>query len=226
MTKEEHAKVLDALEAITKHFGISRLHESTLADTTVRGQAHEAIAIMRKEPEPQPCPNGEPCKHAGWCTEVYCQGIPVFRNQYKPEGWQPIETAPKDGTAIMLGARWGAWIGKYLPIYQSGYKPENPWSSLMLNHDHLSEKRYSPTHWMPLPTPPGKEPEPISDARNFPHNTCPASRHAEIIGKALVNGKPYPMLTEEPEHCGESILSVVQSLYAARTKLALLEKAQ
>ena len=71
-----------------------------------------------------------------------------------------------------------------------------------------------------------KEPEPISDARNFPHNTCPASRHAEIIGKALVNGKPYPMLTEEPEHCGESILSVVQSLYAARTKLALLEKAE
>ena len=51
MTKEEHAKVLDALEAITKHFSISRLHESTLADTTVRGQAHEAIAIMRKEPE-------------------------------------------------------------------------------------------------------------------------------------------------------------------------------
>ena len=50
MTKEEHAKVLAALEAITKHFSISRLHESTLADTTVRGQAHEAIAIMRKEP--------------------------------------------------------------------------------------------------------------------------------------------------------------------------------
>jgi hypothetical protein len=90
MTKEEHAKVLAALEAITKHFSISRLHESTLADTTVRGQAHEAIAIMRKEPEPQPCPNGEPCKHAGWCTEVYCQGIPVFRNQYKPE---PISDA-------------------------------------------------------------------------------------------------------------------------------------
>lgn len=70
-----------------------------------------------------------------------------------------------------------------------------------------------------------KEPEPIGDARNFPHNTCPASRHAEMIGKALVKGRPYPMLTEEPEHCGESILSVVQSLYAARTKLALLEKA-
>ena len=118
MTKEEHAKVLAALEAITKHFSISRLHESTLADTTVRGQAHEAIAIVRKEPEP------------------------------------------------------------------------------------------------------------IGDARNFPHNTCPASRHAEMIGKALVKGRPYPMLTEEPEHCGESILSVVQSLYAARTKLALLEKAR
>jgi len=145
MTKEEHAKVLAALENSIAvgydPFGAAKRHD-------------EATAIMRKEPEPQPCPNGEPCKHAGWCTEVYCQGIPVFRNQYKPEGWQPIETAPKDGTAIMLGARCGAWIGKYLPIYQSGYKPENPWSSLMLNHDHLSEKRYQPTHWMPLPPPP------------------------------------------------------------------------
>ena len=68
MTKEEHAKVLAALEAITKHFSISRLHESTLADTTVRGQSHEAIAIMRKE----------------------------------PQGWMPIETAPKDEPILVL----------------------------------------------------------------------------------------------------------------------------
>ena len=154
MTKEEHAKVLAALE--TCKTGGYRDIDGDWCKRQVFDEpaVAEAIAIMRKEPEPQPCPNGEPCKHAGWCTEVYCQGIPVFRNQYKPEGWQPIETAPKDGTAIMLGARWGAWIGKYLPIYQSGYKPENPWSSLMLNHDHLSEKRYSPTHWMPLPAAP------------------------------------------------------------------------
>ncbi len=69
--------------------------------------------------------------------------------------WLPIESAPKDGTAILLGSRCGAWIGKWKPIYTSGYQPENPWSSLMLNHDHMAEKWQTPTHFMPLPTAPG-----------------------------------------------------------------------
>jgi hypothetical protein len=59
-------------------------------------------------------------------------------------------------------------------------------------------------------------------ARQFPSNTCPASRHLEAIGEALVKGKPYPMLTDEPEHCGESMLAVVAALWEARTKLAAL----
>jgi hypothetical protein len=70
------------------------------------------------------------------------------------DAWQPIETAPKDGTAILLGARGGSWIGKWLPVYTSGYVPDNKWSSLMLNHDHMGEKWQQPTHWMPLPAAP------------------------------------------------------------------------
>ncbi len=59
-------------------------------------------------------------------------------------------------------------------------------------------------------------------ASQFPANTCPASRHAVQIGEALMRGKPYPMLTEEPDHCGESILSVVASLWEARTQIERL----
>lgn len=70
------------------------------------------------------------------------------------EGWRPIETAPKDGALIVLGARNGVWLGKYVPVYQSGYRPENPWSSMLLNHDHMAERYTRPTHWMPLPPPP------------------------------------------------------------------------
>ena len=70
------------------------------------------------------------------------------------EAWKPIETAPRDGTVILLGSRGGCWIGKWLQIYGSGYRPENPWSSLMLNHNHMGEKWMQPTHWMPLPQPP------------------------------------------------------------------------
>lgn len=71
--------------------------------------------------------------------------------------WQPISTAPKDGTAVLVSNERGAWIAKYEPVYQSGYRPENPWFSLMLNHDHMRKgKPYSPTHWMPLPAPPSQ----------------------------------------------------------------------
>ena len=57
-------------------------------------------------------------------------------------------------------------------------------------------------------------------ARKFPTNTCPASRHLHLIAEHLASGKPYPMLQEEPEHCAESMLSVLESLWNARNKLA------
>lgn len=62
----------------------------------------------------------------------------------------------------------------------------------------------------------------VAKARNFPANTCPASRHAEMIGEALAKGRAYPMLAEEPEYCGETLLATVAALYEARTKLAQL----
>lgn len=72
--------------------------------------------------------------------------------------WQPIETAPKDGRAMLLSRpdAGGAWIGKYEPVYGSGYRPDNPWFSLMLNRDYLPKptKSSAPTHWMPIPATP------------------------------------------------------------------------
>jgi hypothetical protein len=59
----------------------------------------------------------------------------------------------------------------------------------------------------------------VNRARDFPVNTCGASRHLQRIGEALSCGRPYPMLDEEPEHCGLTMLSVVESLFKARTLL-------
>lgn len=64
--------------------------------------------------------------------------------------WQPIENAPKDGTAVLLANDCGVWIGKYVPVYQSGFASANPWFSLMLNHDHVGNKSCTPAHWMPM----------------------------------------------------------------------------
>lgn len=69
--------------------------------------------------------------------------------------WQPIETAPKDGSLVLLSNKNGVWAGKYTPVYSSGFVPKNKWSSYLLNHDHFKAKKdITPTHWMPLPKPP------------------------------------------------------------------------
>lgn len=60
----------------------------------------------------------------------------------------------------------------------------------------------------------------VARARQFPKNTCPASRHLHMIADALASGKPYPMLQEEPEHCALTMYSVLESLWKARTKLS------
>ena len=55
-------------------------------------------------------------------------------------------------------------------------------------------------------------------ARRSMENTCPASRHLHMIALALAQGKPYPMLSEEPEYCAETMLSVLESLWKLRTR--------
>jgi hypothetical protein len=38
------------------------------------------------------------------------------------------------------------------------------------------------------------------------------------MAEALASGRPYPMFVEEPEHCAETMLSVLESLWKLRTK--------
>ena len=73
-----------------------------------------------------------------------------------PDGWQPIETAPKDDSYLLVSNGHGVWVARFKSVYQSGWKPPSPWQSMMLNHDHIpsAKRNGSPTHWMPLPTPP------------------------------------------------------------------------
>lgn len=63
----------------------------------------------------------------------------------------------------------------------------------------------------------------VNRARNFPINTCGASRHLHIMADCLLSKRGYPMFQEEPEQCAEDILSVLESLWKARTELARLE---
>ena len=55
--------------------------------------------------------------------------------------------------------------------------------------------------------------------RDFPENTCPASRHLHLMADALAAGRPYPMLTEEPQRVAGSIYATIGALWKARTQL-------
>jgi hypothetical protein len=76
-------------------------------------------------------------------------------------GWQPIETAPKDGTLIRL--RWEGTtveaIGRWVRGHNLRYATSE-WRDVMGN-DQLT----LPTHWMPLPDPPTSDPEPLHSCR-------------------------------------------------------------
>lgn len=97
----------------------------------------------------------------GWKTRTLYAEQPAPVAVVLPDLWQPIETAPKDGTEIILrkGVRVtaGAWIewtkseaefhstGAYLGNYE--YDSGASWSSWdggFCDDDH-------PTHWQPLP---------------------------------------------------------------------------
>lgn len=63
----------------------------------------------------------------------------------------------------------------------------------------------------------------VNRARNFPENTCSASRHLHLIANSMASGTTPPMLTEDPQHCAFSMLYVLEALWKARTELARLK---
>lgn len=130
-----------------------------------------------------------------------------------PQGWKPIETAPKDGTQILLGhpadtdedgePRPGVVAQGY---WQEGYDdaPDQMghdacWTDC--NFDAFTyprsfgaeayrSKGYQPTHWMPLP--------PAPDAA--PAASSPAS-HPAMFDAFGNPRKRYVRLTVDGSHC-------------------------
>ena len=74
--------------------------------------------------------------------------------------WQPIETAPKDGTRILALLRWGYSDGTagetqtVIYWYGGGLFWVVP---IPMNYVQGLDSDVAPTHWMPLPKPPEQE---------------------------------------------------------------------
>lgn len=61
--------------------------------------------------------------------------------------WQPIETAPKDGTEILL------YVGIMKHDYAVAHWNERYWQ-MGVHQDRFYSEFGQPTHWMPLPEAP------------------------------------------------------------------------
>jgi hypothetical protein len=55
--------------------------------------------------------------------------------------------------------------------------------------------------------------------RKFPENTCPSSRHVQMIAEALATEGCYGMIEDDPMHVASSLSTVVSSLYQTRSFL-------
>jgi hypothetical protein len=64
--------------------------------------------------------------------------------------WQPIETAPKDGTPILLHMRGEVTCGVYRRGEQWPWLVFDPGADESVN-GWVDTGRYGPTEWMPLP---------------------------------------------------------------------------
>ena len=94
--------------------------------------------------------------------------ISLAKAEALAEGWQPIETAPKDGTEILLhGAgrtTYGQWAAPSKTPhlhYQDGFAPEEVWEEFdpyWASWDGGFTDEHPPTHWRPLPPPPKEAP--------------------------------------------------------------------
>jgi hypothetical protein len=77
--------------------------------------------------------------------------------------WQPIETAPKDGTEVLVWCPSAALVPLAMHFSSEEYfareygDPDYMEAGWYLSYsypDGLPECTWEPTHWMPLPEPP------------------------------------------------------------------------
>jgi len=67
--------------------------------------------------------------------------------------WQPIETAPKDGTEILLADERVS--GGFMTVVSFEVVEGNDW--VWHTNDGISYHEKAFTHWMPLPEPPKQD---------------------------------------------------------------------
>ena len=129
------------------------------------------------------------------------------------ENWQPIETAPKDGTAVL-----GFWSSSYPQVEAHQYGitrfRDGGWESA----DYEAEAYARPSNWRPLPSPPRQKaateawPCPAKDARDA------ALEKDRPIGSAVLaklHAIDEEAMYEAPASCNRAISEAIDEIVLA-----------
>lgn len=97
--------------------------------------------------------------------------------------WLPIETAPKDGTVILTTDGADNTL--------TGWWQNDCWHTGWVSGGHRSDpETLSPTHWIPLPSPPNAAPERSNPAPGANASDTPAYRPLEV-GEVIQEGDEF-----------------------------------
>lgn len=69
--------------------------------------------------------------------------------------WRTIDSAPKDGTSILVCVTHNTWDGEWETIQWVDWARDGV--AIWPNYQHRIDIPFPPTHWMPLPNPPATE---------------------------------------------------------------------
>lgn len=91
--------------------------------------------------------------------------------------WQPMETAPKDGTTINMTDGQSVDVGGWVSAADQGAEPGE--EHLIAAGWWFLNKDMQPTHWTPLPAPPSAEPPSVPAVPNPAENPRLSTREKE-----------------------------------------------
>ena len=119
-------------------------------------------------------------------------------------GWRPIESAPRDGTAIWCGAwsKAGYWIQREMKGL--------PEDALGDRGNMLPGFESRPTHWQPLPHPPPAQLPPAEPAKALDREAVD-----EIVTRLFTEAESYALSSERPNGgCGRIMNRAIDDILA------------
>lgn len=98
----------------------------------------EAIEILEREV------SGKLYDRHPYLDEALTYAIEIMKRGQ----WQPIETAPKDGTYVLVCEKDNS------AIYEARFMWDDWFPAMQSDSDEYDPMKGFPSHWMPLPEPP------------------------------------------------------------------------